>query len=481
MQSSPRVGAYGADKGGNDIPNYFAYGVLTIWPVVTVLLFVQLPAHRALTWSILSAYLLLPVRTSFDVPVVPPLDKTSIPNLSILFCCILFVRERWLTALKDPTVVVLAPVFIISPFFTAFFNPEPLQYPGRFVPPMVMYDALAQAAANAIILIPFIAAYGLINSDKRRREVIAIFVIAGLAYSILMLIEIRLSPQLHLWIYGFFPHSFGQQMRGDGFRPVVFLGHGLLVAIFCAMATIATIGRWRQVRGKQRARARAIVAYLALVLLLCKSLGAVILTVVLAPIVAFLRAKRIATISACACVMLLLYPAARSAGLVPTTTIAGLAGSFSADREGSFVFRLINEDQLLQRAAAKPIFGWGSWGRNRIFSPEDGRDLSVTDGAWIIILGTWGWMGYLAMFGLLCLGSVRLLWQRQRFKGISIASVTLCVLLSVNLLDSIPNASIGPLTWAIAGSVAAIRYEIRKRGTAPVSVLKQDSYAVFLR
>ena len=396
---------------------------------------------------------------------VPPLDKTSIPNLSILMCCILFVRERWLTALKDPAVVVLAIVFTLSPFFTAYFNPEPLQYAGRFIPPMVMYDALAQAAANAIILIPFIAAYGLINSDKRRADVISILVLAALAYSVLMLIEVRLSPQLHRWVYGFFPHSFGQQMRGDGFRPVVFLGHGLLVAIFCAMAIIAAIARWRQARGKQKTRAGAIIAYLALVLLLCKSLGAVILTVILGPIVALLRARRIAMISAVACVILLFYPAVRSAGLVPTVMIADLAGSFSADRQGSLAFRLINEDQLLQRAAAKPMFGWGSWGRNRIFSVDDGKDLSVTDGAWIITIGMWGWVGYIAMFGLLCFGCVRLLARRRLFRSISLASASLIGLFAINLLDSIPNASIRPFTWVLAGTIFVIGSERIRRAT----------------
>lgn len=427
--------------------------MLAFWPVVTVLLFILLPAHRALIWSVLGAYLILPVGTSFEIPGVPSLDKTVISNVSILLCCVLFVREKWLGALKDPAVVALAATFVLSPFFTAFINPEPLIYADRLIPGMTMYDALAQAAVNAIILIPFVAAYGLINNDERRWQVIVILVTAALVYSVLMLIEVRLSPQLHRMVYGFFPHSFGQQMRAGGFRPVVFLGHGLLVAIFCAMATTAAIARWREVRGRQKMRAGLIALYFGVLLVLCKSVGAMILGAVFLPIVAFLRARRVAMISAAACIMMLLYPAIRSAGLVPTLTISELTGSFSADRQGSLGVRLINEDQLLQRAAEKPIFGWGSWGRNRIFSSEDGKDLSITDGAWIIILGTWGWAGYIAMFGLLCLGSARLLWRRKLLSSISLASVSLCGLLAINLLDSIPNDSIRPITWILAGAI----------------------------
>lgn len=426
--------------------------MLAFWPVVTMILFILLPAHRALIWSVLGAYLVLPVGTSFEIPVVPSLDKTVISNLSILLCCFLFVREKWLGALKDPAVVALAATFVLSPFFTAFFNPEPLIYADRIIPGMTMYDALAQAAVNAITLIPFVAAYGLINNDERRWQVIIILVTAALAYSVLMLIEVRLSPQLHRMVYGFFPHSFGQQMRAGGFRPVVFLGHGLLVAIFCAMAAAAAVARWREARGRQRTRASLIALYFGVLLVLCKSVGATILAAVFVPLVAFLRARRVAMIAAAACIMMLLYPAIRSAGLVPTVTISQLTGSFSADRQGSLGVRLINEEQLLQRAAAKPIFGWGSWGRNRIYSPEDGKDLSTTDGAWIITLGTWGWVGYLSMFGLLCLGCGRLLRHRKARESISFVSSALWILLTLNLLDSIPNASVRPMTWLLAGA-----------------------------
>jgi hypothetical protein len=426
-----------------------------------MMLFILLPAHRALLWSVLGAYLILPVGTAFEIPGIPSLDKTTISNLSILLCCFLFVREKWLGALRQPTFMALAAIFILSPFFTATFNPEPLVYADRFIPAMSMYDAFAQAAVNCMTLIPFVAAYGLINTDQRRRQVIFIIITAALAYSVLMWIEMRLSPQLHRMVYGFFPHSFGQQMRGGGFRPVVFLGHGLLVAIFCAMVATAAITQWRESRGRQRTRAGLIAAYFGILLVLCKSVGAVILAAVFVPLVGFLRAKRIAAISATVCIMMLMYPAIRSAGLVPTLTISELAGSLSSDRQGSLGVRLNNEDQLLQKLSDKPIFGWGSWGRNRIYSSEDGRDLSVTDGAWIITLGMWGWIGYLSIFGILSLGSVRLFWHKKILRFVSIPSATLCALLAMNLMDSIPNASIRPITWLIAGATFAIAYPKR--------------------
>ena len=70
-------------------------------------------------------------------------------------------------------------------------------------------------------------------------------VVAGLIYSLPMLFEVRMSPQLHTWIYGYFPHSFGQQMRDGGFRPVVFIGHGLGVAFFVMTTVVAAAAFWR--------------------------------------------------------------------------------------------------------------------------------------------------------------------------------------------------------------------------------------------
>ena len=41
-------------------------------------------------------------------------------------------------------------------------------------------------------------------------EILRVLIIAGLVYSVPMLFEIRLSPQLHNWIYGYYPSQFVQ-------------------------------------------------------------------------------------------------------------------------------------------------------------------------------------------------------------------------------------------------------------------------------
>jgi O-antigen ligase len=79
-------------------------------------------------------------------------------------------------------------------------------------------------------------------------------------------------------------------------------------------------------------------------------------------------------------------------------------------------------------------------------------DVTLTDGTWIIILGTGGWLGYVSLFGLLCYPFWHL--YRRRRSDISPATLALVAMLLFNVLDLIPNSSLRPITWLIAGALA---------------------------
>ena len=48
------------------MPNELAYLALLTWPLVTIGLFVKLRVERALIWSMLGGYLLLPPVAAFE-------------------------------------------------------------------------------------------------------------------------------------------------------------------------------------------------------------------------------------------------------------------------------------------------------------------------------------------------------------------------------------------------------------------------------
>jgi hypothetical protein len=142
----------------------------------------------------------------------------------------------------------------------------------------------------------------------------------------------------------------------------------------------------------------------------------------------------------------------RGAGWIPVDEISEFAYSIDPKRAGSLDYRLRNEDILLEKAQQKPLFGWGGWGRGRVYS-ERGVDVSVTDGLWIIIIGTNGWLGYLSSFGLWCLPAL-MLWRQRRKLGSSLPlPVSLAMLLTITLVDLIPNSGIPVLSWFLAGAL----------------------------
>jgi O-antigen ligase len=269
-----------------------------------------------------------------------------------------------------------------------------------------------------------------------------------------MLYEVRMSPQLHTKLYGFFPHDWRQQIRAGGFRPVVFLGHGLLVAIFGCITAIAAFVLWRDKHQVTKGKGGIIFAYFCLVLVLCKTYSAVIYLLFIVSLVFFLSEKMRVRVMSLIAIAVLIFPAIRHQ--LPLSDITAFFMDLNPERAASLQYRFDNEDILLDKANEKPWFGWGSWGRNRVYNPVSGEDISITDGAWIIRFGAFGWLGYLATMGLVAYPVI--VWAKHIKKGsagkaLSPYSLALCAIAVIYLIDQIPNASINHLTYLIGGAL----------------------------
>ena len=258
------------------MPNSLAYLALVVWPAVAVFLFRRLPYERALVWAILAPYLLLPPVANFDFPLVPPLDKASIPNLAA-FAATVFVLGRRVPILPgSASVKLLLAVFVAGPVATVLTNQNPIVIGQVFVPGLPLTDALAEVVKQSIVLLPFFLARRFLATEAAQRELLLALALAGLAYSVPMLLEVRLSPQINVWVWGFFPHAFDQQIRFGGFRPVVFLQHGIWVAFFALMALMAAAALWRAAEPERRTPWLLATGYLSGVLVLCKTVGALV-------------------------------------------------------------------------------------------------------------------------------------------------------------------------------------------------------------
>lgn len=444
------------------MPNVFAYLVLFASPLVAVALFRALTLERALAWTIIGGHLFLPSETFIKFPMVPAIDKHLVPAITALVLC-LFMSPKLVAPQEAPArfgrqiLVGLLLLVVVTPVLTVLSNTDPIIDGRIFLPGLRLYDAWGLISQILVALLPFWLGLRYLNTLKGHRALLEAFAIGGLVYTIPALIEVRLSPQLHTWVYGFFPADFVQHIRAGGFRPVVFLNHGLMVGIFFCLSIISAAILFREARREGRLAFPWLAAtlWLLVVLYLCKSLGALIIAVPSALIVLLLGRSLQVVLSVVVAFVVMFYPMLRGAGWIPVNAAYELALSIDEERAASLKFRLDNEDALLTKANLKPLAGWGSWGRNAIFDPETGRMTSITDGIWLIFIGVYGWLGYIGRFGLLTV-PILLYALRRKVLGPSMIPPGMTVLLAAMLIDLLPNAGLVNYVWLAAGAIAGL-------------------------
>jgi len=457
------------------------YVALIGWPLVVIILFRRTSLPVALIWSLVAGFLLLPTDTGPDFPLLPRIDKNLIPSVAAALMAMVILRQNqgpsgrmggpvpapqittlpgWLP--RSYIVRALMLLLIGGAFMTVMLNGDLLNNGGRLRRGLKSYDAFSIILTTGVALLPMFLARKFLAHPDSHRILLVILAVAGGLYSLPILYEVRMSPRLNSMIYGFFAHDWRQHIRLGGWRPIVFLNHGLVVGLFLSSVVLAALAAFRTTQGRRRWYFIGAALWLFMVLILSKNLGVLLVTVVLAPVFLIFGVRAQLLAAAIIATVVLSFPILRSAGFVPITQMTNLAASINPVRAQSFQFRLDNENQLLSKAFERPGFGWGGWGRERVFD-DTGRDLSTPDGYWIITVGQGGWVRYIGEFGLLAMPIILLAWRRRRYE-ISLATSALCLVLAANLVDLIPNSGLTPLTWLMAGALLG-RLELQKIDT----------------
>lgn len=459
------------------MPNALAYLMLAIWPLVCVMLVRKLPPERAIIWCVLGGYLVLPPDAGFDLPLVPEMNKVSIPNICAFLLAVFYLRwpisfwpQGWpMRILVLMFVLGVVPTVLTNGdaiVFTLLGETAPIVFSNASLPGLGLRDLLSVVVGQVIVLLPFFLGRSLLASERGLRELLIALVIGALAYSIPSLIEIRLSPQINTWVYGFFQHEFQQMIRQGGFRPIVFLPHALWLAFFVMSAAMAAIALSRGAPAQVRMRYLLAALYLMVLLVLCKSIASLLYALMLAPLILWATPRFLVRLAFVFALVAMIYPMLRKNDLIPTDAILAQVETYSAERAQSLGYRFNNEEQLLDRADEKPLFGWGEWGRNLVRDTQTGEILTIPDGEWIIVFGSFGWVGYLAQMGLIG-GPLILLWWRmghmpavkrgEDVQGdLSRLVAPVAVLLSITMIDMLLNAILTPYTWLMAGAILGV-------------------------
>lgn len=435
-------------------PNWIAPLTFFAWPVIALWLYRTLPVGKATLWTILGAELLLPPGLNYKLPMVPQFDRETISSFVAFMGCLFVARQRVKIMSGLGVAELLILIVILSPIVTSVLNSDPVYARDIVLPGVGIYDGLSAALSQFLMLLPFFLGRQLFRSAEDNALVLRTFVTAMLLYSLPMLFELRMSPILNIWIYGYAPGEMQQAFRDGGYRPMVFIGHGLGTAFFTMMAVVAATAFWRA-----RFRARwfspvPITIYLGALLVLCKSAASIVYGGVAGFLILFTKPRLQIRVAMMITAIALLYPVLRTADLVPTQAILDSVASISADRAGSLQTRFDSEQLLLDRAHERFVFGWGRYGRNRNYG-EGGGFTSTTDGYWIIVVGTFGLVGFGALFGLLALPVFRaapaLNVATSEKERIFLAALALIV--AINIFDLLPNAGLVPWCWLLAGAL----------------------------
>lgn len=433
--------------------NWFALVAILSWPVVTILLFNLNKPAEATVWTILAALLFLPTGPDIKIPMIPALDKSSVPNVCALVACIIFVPRPNRLKSKFGVAELLMLLLVLGPVVTSQLNNDVVFIGDRVLPGVGYYDGISALIIQLITLLPFIVGRRLFRTEADVAVIPRALAIAGLIYSVPMLLEVRLSPQLSTWIYGYF-QGFNTEMRYGGFRPVVFMKNGLATAFFMATAVLASLVMWRANERIRLVSFGPVSGYLGVVLVLCKSAGALVYGILGGLAVLFAKPKTLLRVAVTLAVVGLSYPLLRVTDIFPDKALVETASTLNTDRAMSLKFRFDQERRLLDRAAERFMFGWGRYGRNRVYE-ESGKDSSITDGAWIQVLGQFGLIGFLSQFGLLALPIFRAAsvfkFNKERREALFISLLALIAALS--LIEQIPNSSVSSWTWFVAGSL----------------------------
>jgi hypothetical protein len=239
-----------------------------------------------------------------------------------------------------------------------------------------------------------------------------------------------------------------------GFRAVVFMGHGLMVAIFCFVCVCAAAIQFKISKQHEKMRNVYILLYLFTILILQKSVGAIGMGLVITAGILFLYRSKQALITKVIVAIFFLYPSLSILNLIPYEAIISFISDFSVDRAGSTNYRFIQEIELMQHAYQKLFIGWGSWGRNSFYN-------STTDGYWIIILGVYGAIYFYALFGMFIMGVFNSMLKTSTIKNEQIVYSGLSLMLAGVLFDQLQNASLSSSwLWFLSGLLSA---SIRKK------------------
>jgi len=420
--------------------------VMLGWFPICMVLVALFGASRGVVLSMVAGLFVLP-NAVYGLSGIPDYDKLMATGAGAFLAALLFDTRRIL-AFRPRWVDLPVGLFVATPFVSAVANGE-----------MGAWFGLSESFRMFVSWgLPWVLGRIYVSSPEGQRWFVACFVGAVLIYLPLCLWEIKMSPRLHEIVYGIRLKSFKHAIRSLGWRPNVFLEHGLMAAMVIAMAALAAFWSW-MTGVKSRVLGMPIsLVFLALLglTLAAQSSGAILMLLTGMGVLTLSRATRTRLPLALLLLLPVAYVGIRYGFQWRGDELVQVADTvFGERRANSLQYRLDNENFLMDRAKLKPWLGWGAIAS---FTGNTGDSFTaIIDSLWTILVGVYGWAGLVSAFATLLLGGF-LVWKRlpvrawahPRYATLALFGLIGALYAADCLLNAFPN----PLFLAMTGGVA---------------------------
>ncbi|MGD1278302.1 MAG: O-antigen ligase domain-containing protein [Tepidisphaeraceae bacterium] len=428
------------------------------WIPLVLGLFAFLPPRRAVIYGFLIAWLFLPM-SHLKIQGFTDYNKMSAACFGVLISAMIF-DSATLFAFRPKIWDLPMLIWCICPLFSSVSNG------------LGWYDGISAVAYQTTFWgLPYLIGRMYFNDLVGLRELAMGILIGGLVYVPLCWYEIRFSPQLHRIVYGYHQFEFAQTKRYGGFRPMVFMQHGLAVGLWMAAATLTAF--WLYL-SKTIRRLWELPMGLVFVVLLatsvwCHSTGSVVLLLGGLAVVLLTQWTRWPVWVIALALAPTTYMIVRGNNLWTGQDLIKSIARADPDRAASLRVRLQSERLLLDRAMQRPDFGWGGWNRFRQYD-EEGNAQGVPDALWIIAVGHHGLVGLISLTACLTLPLLLLVWKipvRYWLHPGAAPAAAIAMLCALYMCDNLMNAMINPIFILGAGGICGLALSLRRPLPAP--------------
>jgi hypothetical protein len=427
------------------------------WVPVSLYCFRRFPARVAVLinfiggWAILPSAAFAPTSATFPYWIL----GTCLPSVH-------FFTKASVTAITCLAGILLTDRRILQQFKISFWD---LPMMGWCCVPLLSALANEQSLVSTLrsglyqILawgVPYIFGRLYFTDCDSLRLAAKAFVIAGLAYVPICLLEVITGPQFYAHLYGYEPYRWVGAQRYLGFRPIGFLEDGNQLGIWMAISALIAIclWKWKLVDRVLRFPIAWAAGILFACTLLCQSGGSIVLLLCLLPFVLLTKSHIPRMLTVILVLGIFAALAMRLANIVSLQTLVkqnaaahSALGLLRRIHRDSFAWRLSQDEKHVNLAVQTPLLGSGKWDWWKASS-------SRPWGLWLLVFGMYGIVGLISLESLQLLPVIRAL--RPPGAGLDAAAFHLKSALAAALLmsavDNLLNGSmILPLCLLIGG------------------------------